>query len=706
MLKKARLALIASAILAASLAVTGPASATQVTGEALFSNDLLITDSVTGGHDSLQGYKQRGAADFNDKNKPGCAVGTPNSPSGPLASPALGGVLIQGGMGASASSRGPEAYKVSASRTGSGAGWQSQPFSYYLHAERQIQNDVRYICAQAQVTTDANGAFSVTFPYALQAAPVSVVWSAARCVTGSAPCTPASRFVTATSSTGFSARMGTYINSTTWWGPANRTIVIDYMASAVPNMQELDPSGHAKTWTAGNLLVNTDGNGNATIPWSVPAGTFEAGLVTGGMINPNDTGNLSYRNPGSIALTAGTPTSGTIHVRNLAGQVMTSTQIRVWFIAFGTEGGRTMPEWGPNNYTQTGYNASSSLDTCDGVTIGCYRRPSPERTADSAITQQWGTYQDFNDWMVGSGLAGKDPEVWMSENLTKWNNADVDVPNWSRDTTPEANEQLMVNATNIEPNEFGEYPCATAEPILGTAPSAGTGILEWFNHLMTFNTDTNQIVFGKYPLDPQTQNCEISRTILHETGHVYGLGHAPMNGSLMQPVISNVDSTTIPTEAVVNTRAIYGYSGSTASYPVGTKLTTSGIVKPGKGQSVSLVTVASEGPAHRKGPRSVQNVTVTGADNIAGSTAPTTVETPAARLLNADGSETADNGLKVGGRYLMRINADGTLAGFFPVSGDSVQIGHQKSIGVTDDVDGGSPKTVSVTKLKEKAKAA
>jgi hypothetical protein len=696
------LTLLVSAILAATLAVAAPSSAFSVTGEAFYSSDLLLTDSVSGGVDSVQGYKQRGAADFNNQNRPNCAVATPRSPSGPSANPALGGVIIQGGMGASAASRGPETYKASALRTGSGGGWTSTPFTYYLHAERQNSNDNRYICAQAQVTTDANGKFDVTFPYALQGSAISVTWSGARCVTGSAPCLPASRFVTAASSTGFSGRIATYISSTQWW-LANKTIIIDYMASAVSSISDTDEYLRPKNYAMGNVLVTTDGNGNATVPWSVPGGGFKAGLVTGGMMNPNDTGNLSYKNPGSIALTAGTSSGGTIHVRNIAGQVFSGQQILVYYAAFGETGGSDRVDWGSNAYTQTGWDALGILDTCNGDTISCYRRPAPERTGATSITQQWGTTTSFDNW---AAIDGVDPETWMSQNLTKWNNADVDVPNWSRDTTPEGSEQIFVEATNIPADIFGNYPCAQAEPVLGSPQSAGTGVLEWYQHWMTFNTNTNEIVFGTYPLDPLTENCEISRTIQHETGHVYGLGHTPMNGSLMQPVISNVDATTLPTEAIEHTRGIYGYSGSSSSYPVGTELKTSGLAKPGKGQRIAVVTVTGKGALKREGVRSFREVMLSSADNLAGAV-PTVAWFPAARLADSNGQETGAtvDGLQVGQRYLVRINSDGKAAGFLKVSGDTIQIGEDKSEGLTDDVDGGSNRTVSITKLKEKAKA-
>jgi len=159
-------------------------------------------------------------------------------------------------------------------------------------------------------------------------------------------------------------------------------------------------------------------------------------------------------------------------------------------------------------------------------------------------------------------------------------------------------------------------------------------------------------------------------------------------------------------------RVIYGYSGSTACYPVGTKADTSQIVDvaPSDPQTVAVVTVTGKGAVRQVNGRRLREVRVS-AERIAGANRPiTAVLVRATQPVDQTGAPTGPplDGMAVGGRYLIRVNADNTLGGngatSLRVSGDTVDTSAVRDVPGVDDVDGGSRATVSLSKLKEKAK--
>jgi hypothetical protein len=656
-----------------------PAHATAVTGESTRSDDWVTTNTAISGIDYEQGYSRKRPVYFNDGNRPDCALATGRSPTGSGASNLPVGVRVREN---SAEYRTPAQHYVEGKTTG-GAGISGQ-FTYWVHAQQDNTGDNTNLCQHTTVTTtDQWGYFNVTFPRTLAATPAAVNWSysepAGTCGS-SALCWASNNMVTSKSSTGFTGRAAS--GNGTWLD--TRTIEIDYWAVTSSSVDTTDEQGQPFFFVAGEMSVTTDANGNATIDHANLPAAPSAGQVTG--VAPNGV-NTTWL-PGGVILDSIGQNSSTIHVRNLAGSVMASRTFSVDYVIVGNQGGSAHP-WGDYGWRMFGFAGAPepNTDVCDGDTTVCSKLPDEETAAgvgfhsyEYAIEQSVideGSLEGATYWSMAVG------------GVNSWDAADLDIPGYSRDTTPDGNEQLVFEAESVPAPD-----CAVTDNYYSAYEEDGVNLISHTNIIQ--DSDDSELwgrVGGDY------EECPAEHIYLHEFGHGLGFAHTEGvdSGDSVMHAGPVEDLTTLHTTLANadrdHARAVYGYSGSFSA-----ARRYSDYVHPGEGFSTGLVTVVGHGPAYGGRlnlPRTPLHV---GSRESWNGSLPAVIWQKAGVYNGLDGGPTLQPG-----RYVVVVrNSDGRLFRALPVNGNTVQV-PEDWYHITDDVDGGSKATVALDRLHAKA---
>jgi hypothetical protein len=679
----AAVVILAAGIAAIPLSDPPPVYATQTTDETDVADDWLFADLDGSGRSDDQGWLRRGAAYFNDGNNPDCALGTGRTPSGHADSYHPTGVYIEENSGPDRSSL---RHRVSADKSGTSTDITGD-WTYWIHAARDTGSS-DWICLHTTVTTDASGYFTVTFPRTLSGTPAMVTWSMSESLTSFRA---VGNTVVSASSTGFTGRAydGAGGSPTlALWGNA-KTFEIDYWADTRTHPDTTTGNGNPYEHVAGLATVTTDSNGHATIDHA----DLSSGQAVGGQVTAQtETTDSSNNVAGGVILSGITPSSSTVHVRNEDGQPVASTTIDLYYVISGYNGGAVRPEWGNYGSHQIAGQAAYTDTGCDGSDDdhACFR------------LEEWDVsganhYALMTNFVNEPDVDGITWVTYASNAASGWNNADVNVPSWSRDTTADADDRAWIDFRLENPDE-----CAHVD--LGRTPLDDQG----FNQIVLTDMVLNNWHDWTKDDDPEDGKCNADGTIAHEMGHVMGLGHADNQNSLMRSAGGLFGVLPIITQDAEDAAGIYGYSGSSFA-PGEPKLSTLALAP--KGQTVGLATVAE-----------VTKEVVTGTDRLpwtkihletadkwAGESIPATAWAKGGTVTNPELGPVfrplADE-LAAGARVYVRVDdATGRIMQSWPIeTGQVVLKGDHAKHSIDDIGDGGAKDRASVTRVKAAAK--
>ena len=678
-MRRIRTVLLALLVAGATLSiVAAPGHAgTRMPGEAWQTNDWIGTDDVTGGHDDDVGYNRNNNAPFNEGGRPDCILATGKSPSGPAASSVPVGVKVRTAVN---QARRPDRHQVyAAKQTGSAM---PSNYEYWIHAAQDNGSDTDTLCAHASVTTDSTGYFSVTFPRTLAAAPVAVTWMPTEEPAGTD--FPTTNLVVdgSMTSTGFQGRAAygsTFLN--------NKAIQLDYWAVTNATQSETDPAGMPYEHVAGVALVTTDSDGNATINHADLSGAAMGGQVTGGVFTGDDT-NL----PGGVILFDAGSTQSIVHVRKGSGTVLANEQITLYYIitSGSTGGGITASGWGNAPFQQFGEEwGTTTRVLCTSLAdVTCWRYPDIEVLGTI-------TYGIDSAYLALGQVHSREPEAYLADAMLEWSTSDVDVPAWSRDTTPDGNEVLDVTTDNL-----GAGICAQLATDRTTPNDSGltSVVTQTFTH-------TNALAFGPAPI-LLSEDCPIEHVNMHELGHAYGFAHNADSDSIMYGTNSAAQLRWLPGDDIDDAAGVYGNSGSEPVYAA--RMKTSTYAKMPKGVSSGLVTIGGGGEVKLFGNnrRPHTALDVTASDAFIGKL-PAQMWAYGGTFQHPKyGSVTGGNPralYKDGTRWFVQVrDRDNVLLEAFPVAGGVIDFGELGAGFTTDDVDGGSKAKVGASALKER----
>jgi hypothetical protein len=663
------LGLLAAAVLAIPPLPVPPALATLTAGETHRSDDWVKATYANGW--TYQGYSRKRPAYYQHGNRPDCALATGRTPTG-SGNNVPAGVYIKK---ATTKDRAPSFYSVYADK---GNGTQlTSDFTYWVHAQRDDSSNTSSICLNASVTTNSTGYFTVTFPRTMSATPTAVTWSDT--AAGGATRALGNLVVdSSVSSTGFQGRALNAAGSI-----ANTTLNIDFWAVVGGSVSTTDAQGQPYFHRAGVASVTTNGSGDATLDFSdFTGGEVPASIqVTGGTTNPGP----GYYAAGVIADTVDA-NDATLHIRDWNGNNLANRTVTVHYIAVGNQGGAVHP-WGASGYRQLG-----GIYHCDGDTIRCVKWLDEEADSNPPYPL---SYELESSFLALGSIEGADWEDMMDAAVASVNNADVDLPDYSRDTTPDASEDLSVIGTSL-PDGY----CGVGDIYL--AADTESGVNRIVDSQLSIDDDDSEL-WGRnanHPPPNQTEiGCPVEHALLHEFVHTLGFGHSDSGDtdSLMHPGPPSALTTfhtTLASSDRDHMRALYGYSSSLLAN--GFKY--SSLVNPGVGFSTGLVTVTViGGTVGDDGNLPVVPLSTTRLSWNGG--LPAVIWQKAGDLNGVYGGPP----LEVGRTYVVVVrDSDGRLMGALPVKGNSVEI-PEDYWHVRDDVDGGSKRTVALDRLKAKA---